>query len=127
MKQLPPTLNTLENIFKDLLQHQIVFKNKSKAFKEGKLLLFKINTFCIDLQLTNNKPYNLVKEKDINFYNIPIPFNILTQESNSNVILDYKLKSIVNNHNGLLKSLNTITPKRKIKFYDSLIEIEKVT
>ena len=122
-KPLPPTLNVLEDIFKDLLQSNLRFKCRSKPFKEGRLLLYKINTFCIDLQMTNKRA-RLPKEEDIYIYNIPIPFNIYKDDDNR-IFLDYQLKTVVNNEPDLLKQITAVTPRRKIKFYNALVELER--
>jgi len=105
----------VEEILKYLLQRQILFMINERVIKQGKLILFKQNNYCVDLHLHQHKKEGLL------IYTIPIPFNIA--KSSYSVLFDYRLAALVKNNDRLLQMVKNVAPARKTKFYDTLLTI----
>lgn len=103
----------IEDILKDLLQSDIVFRVNNKNWRKGKLILYKLHDFVIQFILKNN--VKIVK------LDIPIPFNI-KRMNKSKIVFDYKLNTLgikPYQVDGLINKNKNIHI-----LYDNILEIE---
>jgi S-adenosylmethionine:tRNA-ribosyltransferase-isomerase (queuine synthetase) len=104
----------LENVLKFLLQKHIVLVFNNKKYKEGRLILFKYNTFHLKLTLKNeNNNKNL---------EIPIPYNII--RDNDDIVFDYRINTLSRNNKEIYDICSTLTKLGNNKYYDSKLYIK---
>ena len=109
-----------EDILKHLLQRQLSFVINDRVVKKGKLILFKQNNYCVDLNLKQQ-----TDDERLVVYTIPLPF-FVTQTSRC-VLFDYRLALLVGNNVSLLNMIRAIPPARRTKFYDATLTINMET
>lgn len=105
--------NELEHILQTFLQKHIRLILNDKCFKSGRLLLYKINDYYIQLILrvgTSNKTIE-----------IPYPFNCLCKDNTLQFV--YKHASLHKNKLHTKELLQTVKPFKKSKYYDNVLTI----
>jgi len=108
----------IEEQLKQFLQKDIQVVVKDRKLYNGKLLLYRIDGFYIQLIFApsitalNNSPVSV---------EIPYPFNII--EGAKKLSFDYRLEALAEKDFNLLFTLQSISKKRESKFYNSTLEI----
>ena len=108
--------NCLENItdhLKPFLLRDIIIRTDKKILKRGKLKIFQIKQYYINLSL---------EYKDsIKNYEIPYPFDIQLEQEGNEAVLNYHLSSFIpKKHMTRVKFLDSTS---KSKLYDNLVYI----
>lgn len=103
-------------MLKKLLQKNVKLQFKNKAFKSGKLLLYKQNNYHLSLLLHNDKKGSVRFE-------IPIPFQVESHLDEGAVYFDYRLATLAKRKEPLLQQLKEVEPAKNSKYYDSILEI----
>lgn len=106
----------IEDLLKGCLQHNIQITVKERKIVLGKLILYKIDGFYIQLSFQGSASIETVE--------IPYPFN--TMNNDTKVQFDYRLESLAEKDFKLLFILQSISKKRESKFYNSILEITKL-
>lgn len=104
----------IENVLKFLLQKHIILVFDNKKYKEGKLILFKHNTFHLKLTLKNDK-----NNKNLE---IPVPYDIIKE--NEDIVFDYRINTLSRNNRELYNTCSTLTKLGNNKYYDSILHIK---
>jgi len=110
--------NELDNTLKNLLQKTIVIYLKNKQYKTGKLILYKLTHYFLELTLKNLESSKLKKVE------IPYPFAFEYWKNDNILYFDYRLKNISKNDDVLLGKILKMTRVGDNKFYNSILEIE---
>lgn len=105
--------NDLETILQSLLQRQIRFVLNEKCFKTGRLLLYKISDYYIQLILRVGTANKTIE--------IPYPFDCICK--NNTLQLVYKHASLHKNKAHTKELLQSIKPFKKSKYYDNVLTI----
>jgi len=115
--------DSLEEVFKPQLQKSLEFELNNKIFKRGKLLLYKIETY------SNNYEVTLIFEKgnSTETFKIPYPFNyeVHSEENGDSVLFfDYRLYTLSNKNSDLENDLHKISEVyKKSKYFNSILKI----
>tara|TARA_R110002033_G_scaffold138611_1_gene177599 strand:+ start:1489 stop:1845 length:357 start_codon:yes stop_codon:yes gene_type:complete len=108
--------NCLENVIEHLkpfLLRDIIIKTDKKVLKRGRLKIFQIKQYYINLSLEYK---NSIKN-----YEIPYPYKIHLEQDGTEAVLNYHLSSFVPvNQINKVKCLDT---SAKTKIYDNLVYI----
>ena len=108
--------NCLENVIEHLkpfLLRDIIIKTDKKVLKRGRLKIFQIKQYYINLSLEYK---NSIKN-----YEIPYPYKIHLEQDGTQAVLNYHLSSFVPvNQINKVKCLDT---SAKTKIYDNLVYI----
>jgi len=107
----------IEDVLKGLLQKTLKLSINNKQYRKGKLLLFKQNNYHIEFTVRKN-------DVDIKRFEIPIPFSIEKWEDDGLIYFDYRLLTLSNKDEALLKMLKTLPVEGNNKFYDQILEIQ---
>lgn len=120
--------DSLEEIFKPQLQKHLEFELNNKTYKRGKLILYKIETY------SNNYELTLMFEKHLpdgtigtETFKIPYPFKfeIYTEDNETVIFFDYRLYTLANNNVKIQNKLAELSKKyKKSKYYDSILKIK---
>lgn len=103
----------LDNFFKPLLQRNIQLTLRSKPFKKGRLINFKLSGCYISLVM--------LTEKKKETFEVPFPFAI--KRNNNVVCFDYTLEALSEQDYDLLVNLKTVSQIKKCKFYNTSLTI----
>jgi len=107
----------IEEVLKGLLQKRIQLTVRDKKIGAGKLILYRIDGFYIELTIQEDVLYSVIE--------IPYPFNTIIQNS-SITQFDYRLETLSEKDHALLASLQSMTKKRDSKFYNALVNITQI-
>ena len=106
----------IDSLIKPLLQKEVSFCFKHKAYKSGKLLLYKLSG--------NYLSFIVVNEKKRETFEVPFPYFV---ESNGNKVqFDYRLETLAENDFDLLIALKGVTKVKNSRFYDSVLTISSL-
>lgn len=103
----------IDNLIKPFLQREVVFSFKSKNYKRGKLLIYKLSG--------NYLSFTLINEKKKETFEVPFPFSVTGKEET--VSFDYRLDTLSENDYELLISLKSINKVKNCRFYDNILTI----
>lgn len=103
----------LDNYFKPLLQRNIQLVLRSKPYKRGRLINFKLSGCYISFVMHT--------EKKKETFEIPFPFAI--KQNNNSVFFDYTLETLSEQDYDLLVNLKTVSQVKKCKFYNTALTI----
>lgn len=112
---------TLENILKKNFQKRIEFELNGKIYKKGKFILYKIETYNnnYDITFMFEKPHLKIEN-----FKLPYPFNIEYYPEDSHLFFDYRIITLVNGEKEieqqLLKAAKKYTPS---KYFNAIIKI----
>lgn len=96
-----------------LLQKNVKLTINNKQYRKGRLLLYRLHNFHIELTL--EKSPDVLKR-----FEIPIPFSI-EEWDDGNVYFDYRLKSLASGDDTLVDLLSSIPRDERNKFYDNIL------
>ena len=108
--------NCLENVVDNLkmfLLRDIVIRTDKKILKRGRLKIFQIKQYHINLSLEY--------KESIKNYEIPYPFKIDLEQDGSEAVLNYHLSSFV--PNSQLNKVKCLDTSSKSKIYNNLVYI----
>lgn len=106
----------IEEALTGCLQRNVQITVKDRKIANGKLILYKIDGFYIQLTFQG--------ATSLEHVDIPYPFN--TIKEGTKLLFDYRLESLAEKDFNLLFILQSISKKRESKFYNSLLEIAQV-
>jgi len=109
-------LNNIDNDLKNYFQKNIVLTLRSKQYKKGKLINFKLSGCYLSLIM--------LTEKKKETFEIPFPFNI-KREPNK-LIFDYTLESLAEQDFELLVNLKATNQVKKCKFFNTTLTISSL-
>lgn len=110
------TKTSVEKHLIPFLQQTIVILNGDKMLRTGRLLIFNIKDFTIQLTLQKSPGSRIT-------YEMPYPYNITTV---SNVAsFDYTLDRLAGNDSLLRVKMNLCKPDKANKFYNTSITLKK--
>lgn len=111
------TKEFLESKLLYFLQRKVGLYNQSnKLIKTGKLTLLNIREYTIQFIFT--KPSGSFN------YEIPYPYDIFS--TSNTLFLDYRLNTLSKNDDILNYKFIINTPKKKNKFYDTIITLREI-
>tara|TARA_R100001129_G_scaffold181511_1_gene160899 strand:- start:4067 stop:4423 length:357 start_codon:yes stop_codon:yes gene_type:complete len=108
--------NCLENItdhLKPFLLRDIIIRTDKKILKRGKLKIFQIKQYYINLSLEYK---NSIKN-----YEIPYPFDIQLEQEGNEAVLNYHLSSFV--PKSQINKVKCLDTSSKSKIYNNLVYI----
>mgnify|MGYP003146331021 CR=1 FL=1 len=105
------SLEKATNFLKPFLLQNIVIKTDKKILKRGKLKIFQIKQYYINLTLEYND--------SVKSYEIPYPFKV--EEKEEVTILNYHLSSFIPGQ--LLNKVKVLDTSSKSKLYNNLVYI----
>ena len=107
------SLEKVTNFLKPFLLQDIVIKTDKKILKRGKLKIFQIKQYYINLSL---------EYKDsIKNYEIPYPYKIHIEQDGTEAVLNYHLSSFV--PHGQINKVKCLDTSSRSKLYDNLVYI----
>ena len=106
-------IDKIDSLIKPLLLKEVVFCVKSKNYKRGKLLLYKLSG--------NYIAFTVIKENKRETFEIPFPFSVYDNAKGVN--FDYQLKTLAENDYDLLITLKSTSKIKNCRFYDSVLAI----
>jgi hypothetical protein len=109
-------LNNIDNDLKNYFQKNIVLTLRSKQYKKGKLINFKLSGCYLSLIM--------LTEKKRETFEIPFPFNI-KREPNK-LVFDYTLESLAEQDFELLVNLKATNQVKKCKFFNTTLTISSL-
>jgi hypothetical protein len=109
-------LNNIDNDLKNYFQKNIVLTLRSKQYKKGKLINFKLSGCYLSLIM--------LTEKKKETFEIPFPFNI-KREPNK-LVFDYTLESLAEQDFELLVNLKATNQVKKCKFFNTTLTISSL-
>lgn len=113
--------DNLENIFKTLFQRDLELEINNKVFKKGKFVLYKLETY------SNNYEITLIFEKNnkIENFKIPYPFDYEFYPKDNELFFDYRLIKLCNNNKEMAESLKLICNKynSSCRYLDKILKI----
>ena len=109
--------NEHQECIDSLLQREIQITHNSKVLRKGILILYTVKDYYITFILKTPKKINKV-------YEIPRPFNIISDDDN-NVILDYRLLTLCNDNKEKADVLAQLAEDQPInhKFLDTIVNM----
>jgi|TARA_B100001093_G_C26519269_1_gene881012 hypothetical protein len=108
----------IENSLNHLLQRNIViFNNRAKPLKKGKLILYRVKEFYYVLSLLNDKD-------EIKEYEIPFPFNATF--NGDHLDFDYTLDTFSKNNSFVFYKSKVLNFKKKSKLYNTVVVLSAV-
>lgn len=111
----------LEDVFKTLFQRDLELEINNKVFKRGKFVLYRLETY------SNNFEITLIFEKNskIEHFKIPYPFNYEFYPEDNELFFDYRLITLCNNNLEIVDKLKPICEKynTSCKFLDKILKI----
>ena len=108
--------NCLENVVDDLkrfLLRDIIIRTDKKVLKKGRLKIFQIKQYYINLSLEYK---NSIKN-----YEIPYPYKIHIEQDGAEAVLNYHLSSFV--PQGQINKVKCLDTASRSKLYDNLVYI----
>tara|TARA_R100001082_G_scaffold91223_1_gene57836 strand:+ start:1667 stop:2023 length:357 start_codon:yes stop_codon:yes gene_type:complete len=108
--------NCLENVVDNLkmfLLRDIVIRTDKKVLKKGRLKIFQIKQYHINLSLEYK---NSIKN-----YEIPYPYKIHIEQDGTEAVLNYHLSSFV--PHGQINKVKCLDTSSRSKLYDNLVYI----
>jgi|TARA_R110002020_G_scaffold162162_2_gene347638 hypothetical protein len=108
--------NCLENItdhLKPFLLRDIIIRTDKKVLKRGRLKIFQIKQYYINLSLEY--------KKSIKNYEIPYPFDIHLEKEGTEAVLNYHLSSFV--PYSQINKVKCLDTSSKSKIYNNLVYI----
>jgi len=117
-------MSNIETILRKNFQRKISIIIDDKEIKTGKFLLFKnmiyYNNYYIE--------FHIRREKKIDMFKIPYPFQIEEHVSDNLIYFDYRLKTLCQNNKNLEKQLfefvEMVNPTPVNRFYNKIVEIK---
>jgi len=109
-------LNNIDNDLKNYFQKNIVLTLRSKQYKKGKLINFKLSGCYLS--------FIMLTEKKKETFEIPFPFNI-KREPNK-LVFDYTLESLAEQDFELLVNLKATNQVKKCKFFNTTLTISSL-
>lgn len=103
----------LENSLKYFFQKNLILSFKTKTYKKGKLINFKLSGCYISFVMQT--------EKKREIFEIPFPFAIKTV--GKDLVFDYTLNSLAEQDYELLINLRATSQIKKCKFYNTTLTI----
>jgi len=113
------TDSELEKVLKNLLQKQAIFRLNGRAWRSGRIILFKQSGFYIEFIIKSEK-------KKQECFEVPIPFKTIPAYEKNPTIFSYKLVDLIAGKTDILPSIKKLPPAGRGKFYDILLEIETI-
>lgn len=107
--------DNIDNIFKNILQKNVVFKIGAQYYKKGKFLLYSYghyNIFCSIKSPTRAK---------IEILKLPLPFHAYLDKDF--IVFDYRISSFLNTKT-LIDSYKKVKKPNLSKFYDNILILE---
>jgi hypothetical protein len=89
-------ISNIDKALASLLQHNIKLNVADKTIRQGKLILYTIKDYVVTITLRNHK-------KQLKTYDVYYPYRI--EEVGRDIIFDYKLSTLFNDHDPLIDSL----------------------
>ena len=105
------SLEKVTNSLKQFLLQDIIIKTDKKILKRGKLKIFQVKQYYINLTLEFNG--------SIKFYEIPYPFKI--EDAEVGAILNYQLSSFIPSKQ--INKVKLLDSSSKSKIYNNLVYI----
>lgn len=106
-------ISTIDQTLSTLLQHNIKLNVNDKTIRQGRLILYTIKDYVITITLRNHK-------KQLKTYDIYYPYRI--KHSDGDILFDYKLSTLFNDHDPLVSSIITFAKEIKNhKLFDQVL------
>lgn len=107
-------VDNINESLSSLLQHNIKINVNDKTIRQGKLILYTIKDYVITITIRNIK-------NQLKMYDIYYPYSIY--KDRSDIVFDYKLATLFNDHDPLINSLQGFSKDiRNHKLFDQALE-----